>query len=190
MRGSTRGRATCRPTAGSTGPWLATCIPSMRPSRQGISGRVGVQQPAPVAVILQPAHLPPSIKEPVMNTLHARVYVKTRHPFLAYTPGDELAGVTGPTGAPLLLTLSAQTPNDVPQQVYDVGNHAGADVNGVTWPSDVRAVSVGDVIHITSPDIPTDPGRWLAVASRGFTRITPPGNVRGLSSNGTESGAK
>ena len=91
----------------------------------------------------------------------ARVYVKTRHPFLAYTPGDELAGVTGPTGAPLLLTLSAQTPNDVPQQVYDVGNHAGADVNGVTWPSDVRAVSVGDVIHITSPDIPTDPvGGW------------------------------
>jgi len=113
-----------------------------------------------------------------MNTLHARVYVKTRHPFLAYTPGDELAGVTGPTGAPLLLTLSAQSPNVVPQQVYDVGNHAGADVNGVTWPSDVRAVSVGDVIHITSPDIPTDPGRWLAVASRGFTRITPPGNVR------------
>ena len=113
-----------------------------------------------------------------MNTLHAQVYVKTRQPFLAYRSGDELARVTGPTGAPLLLTLCARTSNDVPQQVFDVGNHAGADVNGVTWPSDVRAVSVGDVIHITSPDAPTDTGRWLAVASRGFTRITPPGNVR------------
>lgn len=85
-----------------------------------------------------------------MNTLRAEVYVKTRHPFLAYRSGDELVRVTGPTGAPLLLTLCARTSNDVPQQVFDVGNHAGADVNGVTWPSDVRAVSVGDVIHLTS----------------------------------------
>lgn len=113
-----------------------------------------------------------------MNTLHAEVYVKTRHPFLVYTPGDELARVTGPNGAPLLLTLRARSSIEVPEHVFDVGNHAGADVNGVTWPGDVRAVSVGDVIHFTSPGTPTDPGRWLAVASRGFTRITSPGNVR------------
>ena len=122
-----------------------------------------------------------------MRTLNAQIYVKTRDIFLAYAPGDEVALVTEPAGAPLLLTFSGQTSMDISEQVFEVGNHARADINGVTWPKDVRAISVGDVVHITSPDNPADPGRWVAVASRGFTGIAAPVNVRPIAGSGATS---
>ncbi|MFE7531144.1 hypothetical protein ACFU7Y_36360 [Kitasatospora sp. NPDC057542] len=92
--------------------------------------------------------------------------------FDGFQDGHELAVASPAEGSPLLiLTVTAQDLLSAAGRAFDIGNRQDTDDKGVEWPCDLRSVSVGDVVHITSPS-----GHWyyLAVARRGFTHIDPP----------------
>lgn len=63
------------------------------------------------------------------------------------------------------------------EEAFVVGNRMGADLNGKTWPSDVRSVSVGDVIHI-------HPDSYVSIERFGFKEIPTPDNIVPLAGHG------
>ncbi len=62
--------------------------------------------------------------------------------FFAYEPSDLLR--VGPT-----LTIDAPDVQTGLGKAYEIGNRMGADETGLTWPSDVRSLSVADVLVVS-----------------------------------------
>ncbi|MFD9066750.1 hypothetical protein ACFVZ3_35115 [Kitasatospora purpeofusca] len=94
--------------------------------------------------------------------------------FLGYQHGQPLAQAEVVGDGPLVLTVKAPNPDVAADYVFLIGNGNGADEYGRSWPSGVRAVSVGDVLRITAPD-----GRtlYLAVASDQLRPVDAPTNI-------------
>ncbi|MGW3335760.1 hypothetical protein ACWDF9_35080 [Streptomyces rubiginosohelvolus] len=110
------------------------------------------------------------------DTYTVTVYMNT-HPdnFGGYQPGHPLAAATHPDGTPLRLVFHASTRihdhEAAASATFSVGNRVHADDHGQTWPDDIRSVSVGDVIKITTPD------HWtvhLQLDPVGFTPVPEP----------------
>ncbi|MFF2618556.1 hypothetical protein [Kitasatospora sp. NPDC058046] len=94
--------------------------------------------------------------------------------FFGYRPGQPLARAEILGDGPLVLTIDASTVDAAADLVFVIGNGFGADTFNRTWPSGVRAVSVGDVLHITGSD---GYGVHLAVASNGYERVDTATNI-------------
>ncbi|WP_326581629.1 hypothetical protein OIE69_44415 (plasmid) [Actinacidiphila glaucinigra] len=105
------------------------------------------------------------------------VYLNTaeHHYSNGYRPGDPVAHVTRPDGTPLTLTFTVLSVDDAADAAWVVGNRQGRDDTGQDWPSDVRSVSVGDVLAVTAPR--GDAVTYLAVASADFTPVGPPATI-------------
>lgn len=112
-----------------------------------------------------------------------QVYMNTRDDgenFLhGYTPGDPMA-----TADDLRLVVEAESMMHACEAVFTVGNRMDADAEGRTWPSDVRSVSVGDVV--TFPDGPSFHCKsvgWAESSFRGM-RVVPLAGTRATSREG------
>ncbi|MFJ5951410.1 hypothetical protein [Streptomyces noursei] len=113
---------------------------------------------------------------PAPDTWTATVYINTHDDnFHGYQPHHPLAAATRRDDSALLLVFHANdrlhNHEDAAEAAFEVGNRQGSDDNGQTWPSDIRSVSVGDVIKATSPD------HWirhLRVDPHGLTAIPEP----------------
>ncbi|MFE7530700.1 hypothetical protein ACFU7Y_34055 [Kitasatospora sp. NPDC057542] len=94
--------------------------------------------------------------------------------FFGYRHGQPLAQAEVLGDGPLVLTVDASSVEVAADLVYVIGNSFGADLFDRSWPSGVRAVSVGDVLHITGSD-----GHvvHLAVVSNGYERVDTPTNI-------------
>jgi hypothetical protein len=92
----------------------------------------------------------------------AHVWLNLDSRFGAYRATDRLA-----TDNDLWVTVRATTPTHAADQVYEVGNRMSADAYGYRWPADVRSLSVGDVLDLTT-DAGPDQHTWLACASAGW----------------------
>ncbi|MEU7031596.1 hypothetical protein AB0A60_33475 [Streptomyces sp. NPDC046275] len=121
-----------------------------------------------------------SVPAPTVYT--ATVYINT-HPdnFDGYEPHHPLTAATHPDGSPLHLTFHASDGirghEAAAEAAFEVGNHQRADDSGTYWPTDIRSVSVGDVIKITGP------GHWiihLRVDPTGFTPVPEPAHLTAL----------
>jgi hypothetical protein len=98
--------------------------------------------------------------EPTTATVRVETFENMDSGFMPYTPGDRLVQ---------RVTLRLPVTADGVQEVaWCIGNRDGEDADGQRWPSNVRSMSVGDVIHIVELD------EWHAVASLGFESIERP----------------
>ncbi|MFF2620107.1 hypothetical protein [Kitasatospora sp. NPDC058046] len=92
--------------------------------------------------------------------------------FDGFQEGHELAVASPAEGSPLLvLTVTAHDLMFAAERAFNIGNRQDTDDRGVEWPCDLRSVSAGDVMCISSP---SGSCYYLAVARSGFTRIDPP----------------
>lgn len=69
-------------------------------------------------------------------------------------------------------TVEATGPDRAAEALFVIGNRQGTDVEGCGWPSDVRSVSVGDMVRVRE-------GRstWFyACASFGWVELPEPAN--------------
>jgi len=106
----------------------------------------------------------------------ATVYMNTApHSYDGYQHHHPLAEATRPDGSPLRLAFHAgsriRSHEAAADAAFTVGNRQGPDDNGLSWPTDVRSVSVGDVIKVTGPD------HWivyLSVDPFGFSAVPEP----------------
>ncbi|MET7490534.1 hypothetical protein [Streptomyces sp. NPDC005538] len=94
---------------------------------------------------------------PAPDAYTATVYMNTdRDNYDGYEPHHPLAAATRTDGSPLRLVFHASdriTDHEAAADAaYTVGNRQGADDNGQRWPTDIRSVSIGDVIKVTGPD--------------------------------------
>ncbi|MFI6278039.1 hypothetical protein [Streptomyces sp. NPDC050988] len=113
---------------------------------------------------------------PVSDVWTATVYMNMhRDNFDGYDPHHPLAAAIRRDDSALRLVFRAsdriRNHEDAAEAAFEVGNLHGADDNGQTWPGNIRSVSVGDVIKITSPDSRTV---HLSVDSYGFTPVPEP----------------
>lgn len=100
--------------------------------------------------------------------------------FFGYHPRHEIAEVHT-----FVLARRNVTLHDVAENMWAIGNRIGCDSTGATWPSDVRSMSVGDVLAIrdpettrTSVEIGEDYAHWFVCESAGWKKIAfRPGNV-------------
>ncbi|MFE7777732.1 hypothetical protein ACFU5O_28300 [Streptomyces sp. NPDC057445] len=123
---------------------------------------------------------PDSTPAPAVYT--ATVYMNTaRHSFDGHQHHHPLAEATRPDDSPLRLVFHASTRirnhEDAADAAFTVGNHQRPDDNGQRWPTDIRSVSVGDVIKVTGP------GHWiihLSVDPTGFSAVPEPTNLTAL----------
>ncbi|KNE81400.1 hypothetical protein AB0B04_18785 [Streptomyces xinghaiensis] len=128
----------------------------------------------PLTVTARITPLPTPGTPPAVYT--ATVYMNThRDNFDGYQHHRPLAEATRPDGSPLRLAFHAsdriRTHEDAADTAYTVGNRQRADDHGQTWPTDVRTVSVGDIIKVTGPD------HWiihLSVTPLGFSAVPEP----------------
>ncbi|RNG13019.1 hypothetical protein [Streptomyces botrytidirepellens] len=91
-----------------------------------------------------------------------------------YQEGHMVAEVTTSAGAPLCLVFDTGTVDRAQEAAlvaYDVGNRQGSDDRGQYWPADVRSLSKGDVLAVTSPEGTTT---YLSVDSLGCSEIPRP----------------
>ncbi|MEU9593380.1 hypothetical protein AB0D84_27150 [Streptomyces sp. NPDC048193] len=110
------------------------------------------------------------------------VYMNTApHSFGGYQPHHPLAIAARSDGTPLLLVFRASdricSHEAAAEAAFTVGNRQGPDGTGQTWPADIRSVSVGDVVKVTSPD------HWiihLCVANLGCTPVAEPTHLTPL----------
>jgi hypothetical protein len=101
----------------------------------------------------------------------ARVYLNCdRYSFDGYQPEHQLA-----TDADLVFCLKGHDSTQAANELWVVGNRMGCDLDGKTWPTDVRSLSKGDVIKLTVPGMPMDSpeyrGVLLTIDRVGFTAI-------------------
>lgn len=61
-----------------------------------------------------------------------------------YDPAHRIA-----TDEDLLFEVTAESPQDAAERAFVIGNREGEDNNGRRWPSDVRSLSVGDVVDVS-----------------------------------------
>jgi hypothetical protein len=95
-----------------------------------------------------------------MPQFHITVYLNVGPDNVAgLHPGDPVA-----TDTDLQLTVTAAHPDAAAELAYAIGNRIDTDDNGHRWPTDVRTVSVGDLIQITGP---SSPAVFRAVAAIG-----------------------
>ncbi|MER5615941.1 hypothetical protein [Streptomyces sp. NPDC002215] len=120
---------------------------------------------------------------PAMFTATVFMNTARRHSFDDYQPGHPLAEATRPDGSPLRLVFHTSdriTDHEAAaaaDAAFAVGNRQRPDDNGQTWPTDIRFVSVGDVIKVTGPD------HWivyLSVDHLSFSAVPEPTNLTGL----------
>jgi hypothetical protein len=83
---------------------------------------------------------------------------------LGYTPNQPLAADPRTEVA-----IEADTDMDALNAVWAVGNRMSTDVDGKSWSSNVRSLSVGDVVVLT-PSQPGTPTAWK-VDPIGFSQI-------------------
>jgi hypothetical protein len=89
--------------------------------------------------------------------------------FLGLQPSDPVATDSDPT-----LTVVAGDPLAAAEQAFSIGNHMAADEDGRRWPTDVRSVSVGDLVGVRGPELARV---WFfAVAGVGFVPVPEPTN--------------
>jgi hypothetical protein len=80
-----------------------------------------------------------------MPLFHVTVYLHVGPDnFAGLKPGDPLA-----TDTDLQLTVTAADPDAAAEQAYAIGNRIDTDDRDHPWPTDVRSVSVGDLLQIT-----------------------------------------
>ncbi|MFE8940992.1 hypothetical protein ACFYNX_26345 [Streptomyces sp. NPDC007872] len=126
--------------------------------------------PAPVAVPA-PAPVPAGAQDGFTVTAYVNV---GPFPFFGYQSGDPVAEVTTTDNTPLRLTFTTDRVTDTDaaaNAAFVVGNRQAYDDQGQDWPTDVRPLSVGDVLEVTAPDGTTT---HLSVDSVGFSQIKPP----------------
>lgn len=74
--------------------------------------------------------------------------------------------------------IKADSPNQAAGGMFfTVGNRTGCDIHGQEWPSDVRSLSVGDLLKVETPvcnDHPRGAVTFLAVAAVGWTELPEP----------------
>ena len=87
--------------------------------------------------------------------------------FQPYTEGDSLA-----YDVRTIMHIAAEDTDDALRQVFAVGNREGKDALGRTWSSDIRSVSVGDVIWLTTVNDGVLDGTAYAIEPIGW-RILP-----------------
>lgn len=76
-----------------------------------------------------------------------------------------------------VFVIKASTPSQVREEMFSIGNRMGCDIHGKTWPSDVRSLSVGDLIEVRSPQGRTPSTvEYLSCDSVGWTDIPEPTN--------------
>lgn len=110
------------------------------------------------------------------------VYINTtRHSFDGHRPHHTLAEATHPDDSPLRLVFHASprinTHESAADAAFIVGNRQGPDDNGQTWPTDIRSISVGDIIKVTGPDHRTV---HLSVDPAGFSTVPEPTHLTAL----------
>lgn len=72
-------------------------------------------------------------------------------------------------------TVTATGEQDALETVYAIGNHILADDTGTNWPTTTRSISIGDLIHLTTPDGTTD--TWWACEPVGWRTVTAPQHI-------------
>lgn len=90
-----------------------------------------------------------------------------RHPFDSYASGEPVAKVDH-------FHIKGVSADHAAEGMWTVGNRMGCDIHGKSWPSDVRSLSVGDVLRVVIPschDYPTGHVLWLAVAPTGWREL-------------------
>jgi voltage-gated potassium channel Kch len=94
-----------------------------------------------------------------------------------YQPGHPVATVGYYDVEAADWTLAAEA-------AYAIGNRMGADTEGQEWPSDVRSLSVGDVLYVSRNS--DSAYKILAVARAGWTEIEQPKDHLQVELAGTE----
>lgn len=88
--------------------------------------------------------------------------------FFGYTPEDTLT-----TAPNLHFEVEATSWEGAAEEAFTIGNRMARDVNGRCWPSDVRSLSVGDVVKV----MPTGAHpiiRYAACKSVGWVQVEEP----------------
>lgn len=70
------------------------------------------------------------------------------------------------------------------EAMFAIGNRMAADTEGRTWPSDVRSLSVGDVLYVARND--DSAVQILACARAGWTEVPQPPDRRQVELAGTD----
>lgn len=70
-------------------------------------------------------------------------------------------------------SIKGVSPLHAAEGMFTVGNRMGCDIHGAQWPSDVRSLSVGDLIRVVDADRAVT---ILACASMGWDEIPEPAN--------------
>lgn len=91
--------------------------------------------------------------------------------FFGYKPEHTLAD------AGVELEVAGSTPEAAAGVAFEIGNRVGSDLNLTTWPSDIRSVSVGDLVRVKET---FGAGRltFFSVDSFGWTEVPEPTNPR------------
>ena len=98
-----------------------------------------------------------------MPLFHITVYLNVGPDnFAGLKPGDPLA-----TDTDLQLAVTAAHPDAAADQAYAIGNRIDTDDRGRGWPVDVRSISVGDLLQITSEQLTV----FRAVTAIGFSAV-------------------
>ncbi|MFE0778404.1 hypothetical protein [Streptomyces sp. NPDC058861] len=158
-----------------TRPRTITALIASLEARLNAPDQTPVPAPAPA-----PAAAPAPAPVPARGagaqdgfTVTAYVNVGT-FPFFGYQSGDPVAEVTTVDNTPLRLAFTTDRVTDThaaADAAFVVGNREACDDQGQDWPTDVRSLSVGDVLEVTAPDGTTT---HLSVDSVGFSQIKPP----------------
>lgn len=102
--------------------------------------------------------------------------------FTEYQAGDKVATVG-------YYTVEADDPFAAAEMMFQIGNRYGhgLELNGQEWPSDVRSLSVGDVLYVAGgTESETTSVHILAVASMGYTEVPQPSNACQVRLEGTD----
>ncbi|MFD5922278.1 hypothetical protein ACFVYP_36670 [Kitasatospora sp. NPDC058201] len=95
--------------------------------------------------------------------------------FFGYLDGQPLARAEVIGDGPLVLTIRASSAEEAADLAFIIGNSFGADEHGLTWPGDLRVVSVGDVLSVVRPGHRST--SHFAVASDQLRLIDTPTNI-------------
>ena len=102
-----------------------------------------------------------------MTTFYSSTLLNGTSCFQPYTEGDALA-----YDARTVLQVEADSMVGALNRIFAIGNRQGRDAFGREWSSDIRSISVGDVIHIaTINELRITNHAAYAVEPVGFRRL-------------------